>query len=59
VKPVIDGNNGNKYKSVSVSIEKLLLSILAKLPKKVNQISKFFKNLKQVLVDKTGSKSYV
>jgi len=59
VKSVIDSNNGNKYKSVPASIEKLSPSILAKLPKKVNQISKFFKNLKQVLVDKTGGKSYM
>ena len=59
MKPVIDGNNGNKYKSVPASIEKLSPFILAKLLKKVNQISKFFKNLKQVLVDKTGGKSYV
>ena len=41
-----------------MSIKKLSPSISVKLPKKVNQISKFFKNIKQAPVNKTGSKLY-
>jgi len=58
VKPIINANNANKYKLVPASIKKLPSPILAKLSKEVNQISKFFKNLKQALVDKTSGKSY-
>jgi len=59
VKPIINGNNSNKYKSVLVSIEKPPSLISTKLSKKINQISKFFRNLKQVPIDKSGVKSYV
>jgi len=59
VKPTINRNNVNKQKLVPVSIKKLPLPIPTKLPKEVNQISKFFKNLKPASVDKTGGKSYV
>jgi len=43
LKPTINRNNVNKQKLVPASIEKLSPSILTKLPKEVNQISKFFK----------------
>jgi len=59
VKPIINGNNGNKYKLVPTSIKKLSSPIPAKLPKEINQISKFFKNLKQALVNKTSGKLYI
>jgi len=58
VKPIVNSNNTNKYKLVPISIKKLLPFISVKLSKEVNQISKFFKNIKQAPVNKTGSKSY-
>ena len=58
VKYIVNTNNTNKYKSVPASIEKLPLPIFTKLSKKVNQISKFFKNLKQASVNKTSVKLY-
>jgi len=58
VKPVINGNNTDKNKTVPVSIEKLFSLIPAKLPKKVKEISKYFKNLKIVPVNKSLTKSY-
>ena len=60
VKPVASRNNSGKNKLVlvSVSIKKILSSIPAKFPKEVNQISKYFKNLKLILVVKFTSKLY-
>jgi len=55
VKPVINGNNTDKNKTVPVSIEKLSPLISAKWPKK---ISKYFKNLKVAPVNKSLTKSY-
>jgi len=59
LKPTINRNNVNKQKLVPASIEKLFPSIPTKLPKKVNQISKFFKKkLKLAPVNKSRDKSY-
>ena len=58
VKLVINSNNADKNKIVSVSIEKLPSSILTKSPKEVKEISKYFKNLKVALVSKSLTKSY-
>ena len=58
MKPIANGNNLNKSKSVPVNIEKLLPSISTKSPKEVNQIFKYFKNLKLTPVVKFTSKSY-
>ena len=58
VKPVINGNNAGKNKTVSVSIEKLPLPIPTKLPKEVKEISKYFKNIKVTPVSKSLTKSY-
>ena len=58
MKPVVNSNNGNKYKLVPASIKKLPPPIPVKSPKEVNQISKFFKNLKQAPINKTSGKSY-
>ena len=58
VKPIINGNNGNKNKLVPASIKKLSPPIPMKSPKEINQISKFFKNLKPVPINKTVVKSY-
>ena len=44
--------------TMPTSIKKLSSPIPAKLPKEINQISKFFKNLKQALVNKTSGKLY-
>jgi len=58
VKPVINGNNTDKNKTVPVSIEKLSPLISAKWPKEVKKISKYFKNLKVAPVNKSLTKSY-
>jgi len=58
VKSIINENNANKNKTVSVSIKKLTPPILTKLPKEVKEISKFFKNLKSAPVNKSLTKSY-
>ena len=58
MKPVINGNNTDKNKNVPASIEKLPSPISAKLPKKVKEISKYFKNLKMIPVNKYPTKSY-
>jgi len=58
VKPIINRNNANKNKTVSVSIKKLPPPISAKSPKEVKEISKFFKNLKSASVNKSLTKSY-
>ena len=58
VKPIINGNKGNKNKIVPVSIEKLPSSIPTKLPKEVKEISKYFKNLKVAPVNQNLVKSY-
>ena len=58
MKPVINGNNTDKNKNVPASIEKLPSPISAKLPKKVKEISKYFKNPKMIPVNKYPTKSY-
>ena len=58
VKPVINGNNADKNKTVSVSIGKLPLPIPTKLSKEVKEISKYFKNIKVTPVSKSLTKSY-
>ncbi|KAL9712224.1 hypothetical protein Ac2012v2_005302 [Leucoagaricus gongylophorus] len=58
VKPVINDNNTNKNKIVSANIKKLSPPIPIKSPKKVKEISKFFKNLKLVPVNNPLTKSY-
>jgi len=58
VKPITSGNNLNKSKLVPASIERILSSISAKFPKEVNQISKYFKNLKPTPVVKSNPKLY-
>ena len=58
MKPIINGNNANKNKTVPISIKKLPLPIFTKSPKKVKEISKFFKNLKSASVNKPLTKSY-
>ena len=55
MKPVINGNNTDKNKTVPVSIEKLSPLIPTKLPKKVKE---YFKNLKVAPVNKSLTKSY-
>ena len=56
MKPIINENNS---KSVPANIEKILSLISVKFLKKVNQISKYFKNLKiMALVVKPNSKMY-
>jgi len=58
VKAIINENNANKNKVVPTSIKKLPPLIPAKSPKEVKEISKFFKNLKSVFVNKPSFKSY-
>ena len=58
VKPVINDNKTNKNKIVSTNIKKLSPPISIKLPKKVKEISKFFKNLKLAPVNNPLTKSY-
>jgi len=58
VKPIINSNNANKNKIVPTSIKKLLSLIFTKLPKKVKEISKFFKNLKSGPINKPPTKWY-
>ena len=58
MKPVINDNNTNKNKIVSANIKKLSPPSPIKLPKKVKEISKFFKNLKLVPVNNPLTKSY-
>ena len=55
MKPVINGNNTDKNKTVPVSIEKLSPLIPTKLPKTVKE---YFKNLKVAPVNKSLTKSY-
>jgi len=59
VKPVSNGNQTNKNKSVPTSIERIPSPIPAKFQKKVNQISKYFKNIKSTPIIKLAQKSYV
>jgi len=58
VKPIINGNNVNKNKTVPASIKKLPLPIFTKSPKEVKEISKFFKHLKSTPVNKPLTKLY-
>ena len=58
VKPITSGDNSNKSKLVLVSIERILFPIFTKSQKKVNQISKYFKNLKPTPVVRPTHKSY-
>ena len=58
VKLVVNSNKEDKIKTVSVSIEKLTSPIPTKLLKKVKEISKYFKNLKMALDNKSLPKSY-
>ena len=59
VKPVSNSDQTNKNKSVPASIERILPSISAKSQKEVNQISKYFKNIKSTPVVKPAQKLYV
>jgi len=56
---VSNKNNKSIGKPVLASIEKIPSSISAKSQKEVNQISKYFKNIKLVTVTKLTQKSYV
>ena len=56
---VSNKNNKSIGKPVLASIEKIPPSISAKSQKEVNQISKYFKNIKLVTVTKLTQKSYV
>ena len=58
MKPVINDNKTNKNKIVSTNIKKLSPPISIKLPKKVKEISKLFKNLKLAPVNNPLTKSY-
>ena len=58
MKPINNSNKEDKSKIVSASIKKLFPLISAKSPKKVKEISKYFKNLKAALVNKSPPKSY-
>jgi len=53
-----NGNKGDKTKIVLVYIERIPSLISAKLPKEVQEISKYFKNLKLFPVNKILSKLY-
>ena len=58
VKSITNGNNLNKNTLVLASIKKIFSPIPAKSPKEVNQISKYFKNLKLTPITKSTYKSY-
>ena len=58
VKSITNRDHSNKNKSVLVSIERIPPPIPAKFQKEVNQISKYFKNIKLTLVVKPGYKLY-
>jgi len=59
MKPVSNGDQTNKNKSVPASIERILSPIPTKFQKEVNQISKYFKNIKLTPVVKPAQKLYV
>ena len=59
MKPVSNGGQTNKNKSVPASIERILSPIPTKFQKEVNQISKYFKNIKLTPVIKPAQKLYV
>jgi len=59
MKPVSNGGQTNKNKSVPASIERILSPIPTKFQKEVNQISKYFKNIKLTPVVKPAQKLYV
>ena len=56
--PVSNKSNNTISKLVPASIKKIPSSILAKSQKEVNQISKYFKNIKLAIVTKLSQKSY-
>ena len=58
VTPVSNESNNTISKLVPASIKKIPSSILAKSQKEVNQISKYFKNIKLAIVTKLSQKSY-
>jgi len=59
VQPVSNKSNKSISKPIPVSIKKITLSITAKSQKEVNQISRYFKNIKPVSVTKPTQKLYV
>jgi len=59
VQPVSNKSNKSISKPIPVSIKKITLSIPAKSQKEVNQISRYFKNIKPVSVTKPTQKLYV
>jgi len=59
VKPITSGNNLKNSRLVPVSIERISPLISAKSSKEVNQISKYFKNLKPTPIVKSNPKSYL
>lgn len=58
VKSITSGNNSNNSKLVPINIKRISPPIPTKSSKKVNQISKYFKNLKLTPVVKSNPKSY-
>jgi len=56
--PIKSGKKGEKSTDKPVSIERLSLLILAKSPKKVKEISKYFKTTEQALNNKAERNSY-
>ena len=59
VKKIVNSNKGNKNKVVLASIEKLPPLISAKSPKEVQEILKYFKNLKKAPINQNMVKLYV